>query len=49
MIAEIELIEEILELQDHIEKLRQDGFRINEDLLATVERLKVELSLEQNK
>ena len=43
------LQEELKEVEDHIRELDLEGFRVNEELLARLERLKVELSLEQNK
>lgn len=41
--------EDLKEVEKHIRELDLDGFRVNEELLAIYERLKVELSLEQAK
>jgi hypothetical protein len=43
------LQEELKEVEAHIRELDLDGYRVNEELLARLERLKVELSLEQTK
>ena len=43
------LQEELKEVEEHIRELDLDGYRVNEELLARLERLKVELSLEQTK
>lgn len=40
---------ELKEVEEHIRELDQEGYRVNEELLARLERLKVELSLEQTK
>lgn len=43
------LKEELKEVEDHIRELDQEGYRVNEELLARLERLQVELALEQTK
>lgn len=43
------LIAEIEELEDVIADYKDEGYRVNEELLARLERLRVELSLEQDK
>lgn len=43
------LVEELKETEAHIYELDLKGFQINEELLAKVERLKVELSFAETK
>lgn len=43
------LQEELKEVEEQIRKLDLEGYRVNEELLARLERLQVELSLEQTK
>ena len=45
----VNLEQEYKEVQEHIQELELDGYRVNEELLAQLERLEVELSLAQNK
>lgn len=45
----LDIQQEYEEIQEHIQELELDGYRVNEELLAQLERLEVELSLAQNK
>ena len=45
----LDIQQEYEEIQEHIRELELDGYRVNEELLAQLERLEVELSLAQNK